>query len=55
MGSQIERLRREGAEDNKIEVAINLIRGGKLTVEEISEAVGLPCEKIEELLRDIAV
>lgn len=55
MGSQIERLRREGAEDKEIEVAINLLRGGKLTVEEISEAVGLTCEKVEELARDKAV
>ena len=44
-----EETRREGAVQNAIETAVILIRMGKLSLEEISQACRLPLEKIQEL------
>ena len=45
--------RREGIKANKIESARKLLAMKLLTHEQISEAVGLPLEKIEELAAEI--
>ena len=50
MKSASEELREEGRE----EVAMNLIDMGLMSFEKISEATGLPIEKIEELARNKA-
>ena len=45
--------RREGIKANKIESARKLLTMKLLTHEQISEAVGLPLEKIEEFAAEI--
>ena len=39
----------EGAEQNKIDNALRMIAGGKLTYEEIASYTDLPLEKVQEL------
>ena len=41
--------REDGREENKLEVAANLLKMTKLSCEEIARIVGLPVEKIREL------
>jgi predicted transposase YdaD len=41
--------RQEGAEQNKLENALRMIAGGKLTYEEIASYTDLPLEKVQEL------
>ena len=38
-------------EETKIESAVNLLKLGKLTIEEIAEAIGLSVEKVAELAK----
>lgn len=54
MKSASEELREEGREEGCISVAMNLIDMGLMSFEKISEATGLPIEKIEELARNKA-
>ncbi len=48
-----ERAYNYGAEDTKIENAKNLILMGKITLQDISKAIGLPLEKVEELAESL--
>ena len=38
-------------EETKIESAVNLLKLGKLTIEEIAKAIGLSVEKVAELAK----
>ena len=38
-------------EETKIESAVNLLKFGKLTIEEIAKAIGLSVEKVAELAK----
>ena len=48
-------VKKEGVEANKLENARKLLTMKLLTHEQISEAVGLPLEKIEELASNIVM
>ena len=45
----------ETIEEEKIEIAMNLIAMGKISTEDIAKATGLSIEKVTELARDKAV
>ena len=45
----------EGKNANKIENAKNLLAMNILTHEQISQAIGLPIEKIEELAKEVSL
>ena len=47
----LEDMRLSVAEETKIESAANLLKLGKLTVEEIAKAIGLSVEKVSELTK----
>ena len=53
MGSVFDEVREEGIEVGteraRIQNAINMLEGGKLSIEEIAQYSGLPIEKVEEL------
>jgi hypothetical protein len=49
MGCSMEDLLREGAEKKAMETAVNFIKLGKNTLEEIADATGLPLETVKEL------
>ena len=49
MGSEIERIREERAEERNIEIAMNLIRMGGVSLDKISQATSLSVEKVREL------
>ena len=49
MGSEIERIREVALEDGKIEIAMNLIRMGGVSLDKISQATGLSVDKVREL------
>ncbi len=44
-------MRNETAEKTKIENALNLLKLGKLSFDEIADAIGLSVEKIKELAK----
>ncbi|MCR5200580.1 MAG: hypothetical protein K6C38_05615 [Saccharofermentans sp.] len=46
---------REIAEENSLEIAMNLIADGTLSYDAIAKATGLSIEKVTELARDKAV
>ena len=51
----MEEMRNETAEITKIESAMNLLKLGKLTVEEIANSIGLSIEKVAELAKPKAL
>ncbi|MBO4750764.1 MAG: hypothetical protein J5546_10640 [Lachnospiraceae bacterium] len=53
MSKALEDMRREVAEETKMDMAKNLICMGKLTMEEISKVLGMPIEKVEEIVDDL--
>lgn len=48
-------LKQEGIEIKAIEDAINLLKMKLLTPEQISQAIGLPLEKVLELQKEVSV
>ena len=48
MGSEIERIREERAEERNIEIAMNMIADG-VSLEKVSQYSSLPIEKVREL------
>ena len=55
MCNVVEQILNKGREENRIEAAINLLKMEKLSPEEISQAQGLPLEKVPELQKEITV
>ena len=55
MCNVVEQILNKGREENRIEAAINLLKMEKLSPEEISQAQGLPLEKVLELQKEITV
>ena len=51
----MEEMRENTKTETKIESAINLLKLGKLSVEEIAKAIGLSVEKVAELAKRKAV
>ena len=51
LSKAIEEMRNETAEKTKIENALNLLKLGKLSFDEIADAIGLSVEKIKELAK----
>lgn len=47
----MEDMRNETAEQTKIESAVNLLKLGKLSIEEIANSIGLSIEKVAELAK----
>jgi predicted transposase/invertase (TIGR01784 family) len=45
----IERGRKQGEEKKAVETAVNLVKLGKVTLEEIAAATSLPLEQVKEL------
>ena len=45
----------EGAEQNSVEIALNLLSLGKISIEEIATVTGLSIDKIRELANQKAV
>lgn len=48
-------IRQEGAEQNSVEIAMNLLALGKISIEDIATATGLPIDRINELANKKAV
>jgi predicted transposase/invertase (TIGR01784 family) len=44
----------QGVEKGKVEVAVNMLRMGLLTVEQIAQATGLPDDEVRKLSEDVA-
>ena len=51
LSKAIEEMRNETAEKTKIENALNLLKLGKLSFDEIASAIGLSVKKIKELAK----
>ena len=50
MGSVMDEIRKEAVDATKIEAAKNILKSGKMSVEEIAEVLSLPIEEVEALL-----